>query len=120
MARKKKSELEAEAAAASKHKDKDSPVDDTPDVTVVDETMGAVVVDQAPVKPRKSRPKQTDVPRPTAEELAAAAPKRYEVIRGGRIMHRGALTQMRTGKVFKANDYNVPQLRQQGIELKEV
>lgn len=116
MARKKKSELEAEAAAAA------IPDEGAPTATstaVIDETAGAELVDPAPKKPRKP-PKKTEVPRPTAEELAVAAPKRYEVVQGGRIMHRGALTQLRVGKVFKATDYNVPQLLQQGVVLKEV
>lgn len=121
MARKKKSELEAEKAASTKKEEASAPPEEEVTTTIIDETAGAELVDPAPKKkPRPKPKKKDDPPRPSKEELKAAEPKRYLVIRGGRIMHRGALTLMRTGKTFKANDYNVPQLLQQGIELKEV
>lgn len=116
MARKKKSDLEKEAADEAAATTE--PVSDENATTnIVDDS--AELVDPAPVKPRRP-PKTPDTPRPTKAEIAAAQPKRYEVVLGGRIMHRGALTQLRVGKTFKATDYNVPQLLLQGVELKEI
>ena len=108
--RKSKEELKKEVGAESTE-------EETSTQTVI-EDKSAVLVDPSPKRPAMRRP--VPVARPTEAELAEAAPKSYEVVRGGRIFHRGNLTVLRPGKTIKSNGYNIAQLESQGIELKEI
>lgn len=44
-------------------------------------------------------------------------PKRYQAMNGGQILHRGAVTNIKPGKVVDECQYNIEQLKAQGIDL---
>ncbi len=124
MTRKSKKQLESEAteAASDVGEEAESDVFGTVDKSaeLIDPTPAKESKAKKPVKPKASEKAVPPPPGVTDEEIAAAAPKRYLVVRGGPIMHRGHGTELRTGKTIKAGGYNIEQLLQQGIELKEV
>ncbi len=74
---------------------------------VVDETEGVPLVEAAPEAPPKAAAPPAKVPEP----------KQYRVKLGGRIMHRGFMTEMKTGKVVDERHYDIDRLREQGIDL---
>lgn len=114
MARKSKKVLEDETAATAET----APDASSPTIEIIDDS--AELVDPAPRKKPRRRPKQKDRVPPTEDELKAAEPRRFLVKRGGRILHRGNITLLREGKVIKEGGYNIQRLRDQGCLLEEV
>lgn len=114
MARKSKKQLESEAASVEPAAEEES----SSRTEIIDDS--AELVDPTPHTARRRPTAKTQVPRPTEAELKAAAPKRYLVKRGGRILARGNITMLKSGKIIKAGGYNIEQLKQQGIVLDEL
>lgn len=110
MARKKKEQLDAETASA----------EDAPEVSV--EEAGVIEDVDTTTKLVKPEPKKPErVPEaPAAPAEPPPVPKRYEVVRGGKIMHRRLPTFLRPGKVIDEREYNIAQVEAQGVALKLV
>lgn len=74
----------------------------------------ALPADENTVGDAKPRRAARPAPEPPVEVPPAA---RWRVTRGGNVMVRGLKTMMREGKVVDELNYDVDQLRQQGIAL---
>jgi hypothetical protein len=57
---------------------------------------------------------------PTQSAQKVKEPTRYRVVNGGRIMLGGALTVLRPGKELDERQYDLRELKKQGIRLEEV
>jgi hypothetical protein len=55
-----------------------------------------------------------------AEEVPPTPPRAFRVVRGGKILARGYRTKLREGKIIDDLNYDIAQLKQQGILLEEV
>ena len=106
MMRKRKLDREAEEA-----QDKPAFAGQPDAVTEMIDTS-AKLVDPAP-----SRPPAPKAPPPTVD---IPTPKSWRVKNGGRILSKGGITELKPGKVVDERNYDIEQLRIQGIELEEV
>lgn len=110
MARKKKEQLDAEATAAKA---------DEPEVTVDEPGVIEDVDKSTPLK--KPEPKKVPVqPAPVVPDEPPPVPKRYTVLRGGKIIHRRLPTFLKPGKVIDEREYNIQQVLDQGVALEPV
>lgn len=64
------------------------------------------LIDPSPIMPAQPQEPAADVP-----------VERYRVEAEKKIMHRGTMTILRTGKVVRGCDYNVADLLTQGVKL---
>lgn len=111
MTRKRKDVVEAETAAVTPKPEEAAPAPDASQTDMVDTS--------AELTPG---PKRKAPPKPVEQREAPPPPKvrKYQVMNGGKIVHRGAITLMRPGKVVDEAQYNVEQLKEQGIKLEEL
>lgn len=84
-------------------------------IDIIDDS--AELVDGSPVR---VVPPRVELPIPTPEQIAAMAPKRFRVVTGGRIIHRGYMTVMRPGKEITDGQYDLDRLRSSGIILEPI
>lgn len=110
MARKKKDQLDAEASAAKA---------DEPEVSVEEPGVIEDVDKSTPLtKPEPKKPAPAVAPSAPAEP--PPVPKRYTVVKGGKIVHRRLPTFLRPGKVIDEREYNIQQILDQGVVLEPV